>query len=69
MGNACNGMASIYIGKHTPTNHFVAIRQMSLEDCSLELDVLRVSMKKDLTEFCLEICFYIIGTKNVIYDI
>lgn len=42
MGHACNGMASIYVGKHTSTNHFVAIRQVSLEECSLELEDLQV---------------------------
>ncbi|XP_067932419.1 STE20-related kinase adapter protein alpha-like isoform X2 [Watersipora subatra] len=41
MGHACNGMASIYIGKHTPSKHFVAIRQVPLDDCSMDLEDLQ----------------------------
>ena len=46
MGHACNGMASIYIGKHTPTDHFVAIRQVSLEDCDIKLSDLQVTVSE-----------------------
>ena len=42
MGDACNGSASIYLGKHIATNHFVAIRQVPLEDCSVTIDDLQV---------------------------